>query len=136
MARAPESLVAKRLGVLPGDVVAVVSAPEGFRDSLTLPVGARLRTSARGRVAVLLFFATRRAELGRRLPAMARAVERDGGLWIAWPRRTSGVASDLSEAQVGEIGRVHGLVVAGVVPIGDGWSGVRLVRRVRSRAVS
>ena len=86
----------KKLGIREGSRVAVVSAPEGFDASLgALPAGAQLRTHARGRLDVIVFFVTRRAELARRFPSFARALERDGGLWVAWPKKTSGVATDL-----------------------------------------
>ena len=92
-----------------------------------------MRTSARGRVDVLVFFATRRAELTRRFPAMKRAIDVDGGLWIAWPKRTSGVASDLSENPVREIGLANGLVDNKVCAIDDTWSGLRFVYRRADR---
>ena len=125
--------LAKKLGIAEGANLAIISAPNGFCDDLALPGGVRVRTSARGRVDVLVFFATRRAELTRRFPAMKRAIEVDGGLWIAWPKRTSGVASDLSENPVREIGLANGLVDNKVCAIDDTWSGLRFVFRRTDR---
>lgn len=121
--------LAKKLGIAAGANLAIISSPNGFCDELALPDGVTVRTSARGRVDVLVFFATRRAELMRRFPAMKRAIDVDGGLWIAWPKRTSGVASDLSEAPVREIGLANGLVDNKVCAIDDTWSGLRFVYR-------
>ena len=126
--------LAKKLGIAAGSNLAVVSAPNGFCDDLALPEGVRVRTSARGRVDVLVFFATRGAELSRRFPAMKRAIEHDGGLWIAWPKRTSGVATDLSENPVREIGLTNGLVDNKVCAIDDTWSGLRFVYRRSDRS--
>jgi hypothetical protein len=92
-----------------------------------------LREQARGRLDVVVFFATRRAELTRRFPAMQRGLEPDGGLWIAWPKRTSGVATDLSENPVRECGLANGLVDNKVAAIDDIWSGLRFVYRVKDR---
>lgn len=125
MARHAGTPLAKRLGIAEGANLAIVSAPSGFRDDLDLPDGVRVRTAARGRVDVLVFFATRRAELVRRFPAMTRAIDADGGLWIAWPRRTSGVATDLSEGPVREIGLANGLVEHTACTIDEQWSGLR-----------
>jgi hypothetical protein len=124
----------KRLGIGEGCRVAVVAAPNGFAESLDLPPGAQLRTQARGRLDVVVYFVTRRAELARRFPAMKRGLEPDGGLWIAWPKRTSGVATDLSENPIREIGLHHGLVDNKVAAIDEIWSGLRFVYRLADRA--
>ena len=113
--------------------MAIVSAPHGFCDELDVPDGVRVRTAARGRLDVLVFFVTRRGELTRRFPTMKRALEFDGGLWIAWPKRTSGVATDLSENPVREIGLANGLVDNKVAAIDDTWSGLRFVYRRADR---
>ena len=65
---------------------------------------------ARGRLDVVVFFVTRRAELARRFPSFVRALEPDGGLWVAWPKKTSGVATDLAFDAVQEVGLDAGLV--------------------------
>ncbi len=118
--------LAKKLGIGEGCRLAVVAAPNGFAESLELPRGTQLRTQA-------VFFVTRRAELARRFPAMKRALEPDGGLWIAWPKRTSGVCTDLSENPIREIGLHHGLVDNKVAALDDIWSGLRFVYRVADR---
>ena len=66
---------------------------------------------------------------------MKRALELDGGLWIAWPKRTSGVATDLSENPMREIGLANGLVDNKVAAIDDTWSGLRFVYRRSDRPV-
>jgi hypothetical protein len=125
--------LAKKLGIAAGSRVAVVSCPNGFCESLDLPDGAILRRQARGHLDVVVFFVTRHAELARRFPTLKRRLEPDGGLWIAWPKRTSGVATDLSENPVREIGLANGLVDNKVAAIDDIWSGLRFVWRVRDR---
>ena len=91
--------------------MAVVAAPDGFdARARRLPDGVQLRTAARGRLDVIVFFVTRRAELARRFPTFVRALEPDGGLWVAWPKKTSGVATDLVFDAVQHVGLDAGLV--------------------------
>jgi hypothetical protein len=124
----------QKLGIKPGARVALVRAPEGFERTLRpLPDGVRVRTQARGALDVLVFFATRRSELARRFGALARVLESNGGLWIAWPKRTACVATDLSENIVREIGLGEGLVDNKVCAVDEIWSGLRFVHRVADR---
>ena len=109
-------------------------APEGFERALEpMPDGARLRHQARGQHDVVLFFATRRAELERRFATLARATGYSGGLWIAWPKRTAGVATDLRESIVREVGLANGLVDNKVCAVDETWSGLRFVFRLTDR---
>src|SRR5436853_7709220 len=95
----------QKLGVKPGARFAVVRAPAGFERALNpLPDGVRLRTQARGAQDVVLFFATRRAELERRFDGLARTIEPEGGLWIASPKRTACVATEPPQGNVLEPG--------------------------------
>jgi hypothetical protein len=125
--------LAKKLGVKEGCRLAIVSAPNGFAEALELPSGVQVRQQARGRLDVVVFFVTRRAELARRFPTLQNRLEPDGGLWIAWPKRTSDVATDLSFEPVQRIGLDNGLVDNKVAAIDDTWSGLRFVRRERDR---
>jgi hypothetical protein len=126
--------LAAKLGIREGTRVAVVSAPDGFVEVLgPLPAGVRLRTGARGRCDLVVYFVTRRAELARRFPSFVRALEPDGGLWVAWPKQTSGVATDLGFATVQTVGLAAGLVDTKVCAIDATWSGLRFVRRVADR---
>jgi hypothetical protein len=125
--------LAKKLGIREGARIAVLSPPKGFTDSLDLPTGVQLKREARGRHDVIVFFVTRRSELTRRFPSLARALEPDGGLWIAWPKRTSGVATDLSENPIRDIGLGIGLVDNKVAAIDETWSGLRFVYRLVDR---
>ena len=124
----------RKLGIREGSRVAVVAAPKGFDAALgALPPGAQLRAHARGRLDVIVFFVTRRAELARRFPSFMRALEDDGGLWVAWPKKTSGVATDLGFDVVQRVGLDAGLVDNKVAAIDGTWSGLRFVYRVADR---
>jgi hypothetical protein len=124
----------RKLGIRDGARLAIVSAPAGFEGVLgALPPGVDVRHQARGRLDVILFFVTRRAELTRRFPVFVRALVPNGGLWVAWPKKTSGVATDLAFDAVQTVGLEEGLVDNKVCAIDDTWSGLRFVHRRADR---
>jgi hypothetical protein len=124
----------RKLGIGEGCRVAIVAPPAGFDGVLgALPDGVNVRNQARGRLDVIVFFVTRRAELARRFAGFARAIEPDGGLWVAWPKKTSGVATDLAFDAVQHVGLDEGLVDNKVCAIDATWSGLRFVHRVEDR---
>lgn len=133
----PISSLARRLGIEPGSRIGLIRAPEGFERVLEpLPERVRIRTQARATLDVVVFFATRRAELDRRFATLARAVGEEGALWIAWPRRSACVATDLREAVVREIGTAHGLVDEKLGSLDEHWSAVRFVPPTVARFAS
>ncbi len=122
--------LARKLGIKEGQSVALLGAPDGFEATLEgLPDGVTLRTAARGTNEVLVSFHTARADLERRLPALLRAMDVDGGLWVAWPKRASGLPTDITEDTVREVVLPLGLVDNKVCAIDDTWSGLRVVWR-------
>jgi hypothetical protein len=124
----------RKLGIKPGSRLGLVGAPDGFDDTLgELPVGVSVRRRVQGPLDVIVAFHVRLRELERRLPALRVALNPDGGLWIAWPKRASGVATDVTENVVRELGLAAGLVDNKVCAIDEVWSGVRLVYRLRDR---
>jgi hypothetical protein len=126
--------LARKLGIKPGDRVALRSAPDGFDAVLgRLPEGVVIRTRVTGPLDVIVAFFARRSELERRFERLAAAVFPDGGLWIAWPKRASGRPTDLTEDVPREIGIAHGLVDNKVCAIDETWSGLRLVHRLENR---
>jgi len=82
---------------------------------------------------VLVSFHVRRAELERRLPALRAMMEPAAGLWIAWPKRASGVPTDITEDALRETALPTGLVDNKVCAIDEIWSGLRLVIRLEHR---
>jgi hypothetical protein len=126
----------RKLGIREGDAVALVRAPEGFRGTLArdgLPDGVRFRSRLGRDHEVIVAFFTRRAELERRFDSLASALDVDGGLWIAWPKRASGVATDITEDTVREVALPRGLVDNKVCAIDETWSGLRVVFRASER---
>jgi hypothetical protein len=126
----------RKLGIKPGARLALIGAPREFRQSTLgpLPDDVVVREDLRGgTLDVIVAFSERRSELERRLPALRRALDPAGGLWTAWPKRTSGVSTDLTEEVIRRIGLDAGLVDNKVCAIDSVWSGLRFVYRLRDR---
>ena len=122
--------LAKKLGIREGDRVALLGAPPTVRDALDpLPEGARVTTSARGTLDVIVSFHDRRADVEARIPRLLEALDVDGGIWMAWPKKASGVATDLTEDVQREVWLPLGLVDTKVCAIDETWSGLRLCWR-------
>jgi len=125
----------KKLGIKVNSAVALVGAPKEFEDTFgELPEGVVIRreTDERPDVApdLAMWFTRSRNELESRVEAMGAFAEK-GGLWIVWPKKSSGVASDLSQAAVRKVGLAAGLVDFKVCSIDETWSGLRFTRRKR-----
>ena len=121
----------KKLGIKPNSTLALVGAPAGFEHTLgALPDGVTIRHHARGKRDLTIWFLLKRSELVRRLKSLA-AVVGDGGLWIAWPKRASGLVTDLTQNDVRRAGLAAGLVDYKICAIDHTWSGLKFATRKR-----
>jgi hypothetical protein len=124
----------KKLGIKEGATVAFPGEPGTFRTALgALPQGVTVRRRVRGPLDLVVAFVTDRADLAAGLPALMAALTPEGSLWVAWPKRASGVATDVTEDVVREVALPLGLVDNKVCAIDDVWSGLRLVLRKELR---
>jgi hypothetical protein len=119
--------VPQKLGIKDGSRVALQGAPPGF--AAKMGVEPRLR----GQLDVVVLFATRRGELTRAFAPLARRLAPAGGLWIAWPKKSAQVKSDLSFETVQGIGLEAGLVDNKSCSIDETWQALRFVYRVEDR---
>src|SRR5262245_50339109 len=127
----------RKLGILPESRIALIAAPKGFEKSLgKLPSGVRVskKLAGNGKHDVIVVFVTEKAVLEKELSRLLRALEEDGGLWVAWPKKASGVATDMTEDRVRELALPRGLVDNKVCAIDDVWSGLRCVIRLENRS--
>jgi hypothetical protein len=122
--------LARKLGIAPGARVAALGSPAGFAERLDdAVVSARLR----GSFDVIVQFALALAVIERRREALIAALEPRGRLWVAWPKRSSAVASDLDDRVLREAMLASGLVDNKVCAIDETWSALCFVRRLGPR---
>jgi hypothetical protein len=127
--------LARKLGIKEGSALAALGpAPAGFVESLEpLPPGVRWKTQARGPLDLVVAFFTERADVVRRWPALTTAVGPTGTVWVAWPKKSSGLATDLTEDVFREDLLPTGWVDTKVCAIDETWSGLRFVLRKELR---
>lgn len=124
----------KKLGIKADFRVYFVNEPPEVRSELREAL-ASCKPARNGKDALdfAMFFTKSRAELSKRFAGIAKALAPAGMFWISWPKKSSGVATDLDENVVREIGLAAGLVDVKVCAVTDVWSGLKFVRRVRDR---
>ena len=126
--------LAQKIGIKAGHKLVFRNHPASFlRDLGKLPEGVVHSDRLAGKANVVVFFTDKLSALENDFSALARAMESDGMLWIAWPKRTSGVPTDLTEDVVRRVALERGLVDVKVCAIDDTWSGLKLVVRLKNR---
>ena len=126
----------QKLGIKPGHRVALLDAPKDFAKTLgALPAGVAVesRLSGAGAFDVIVWFTKSAAALEDAFDGLAKRLDPAGGLWISWPKKASGVATDITEDVVRRIALAKGLVDNKVCAVDETWSGLRLVVRVKDR---
>jgi hypothetical protein len=121
----------KKLGITEGSTVALLGAPSGLPGDL--PPGVTVKRQARGKADVVVAFFTERRDFERRIDALGRMIFPAGGLWVAWPKRSSGLATTMGEDVVRAVALPLGLVDNKVCAIDETWSGLRVVWRRERR---
>ena len=118
----------KKLGIKPDSRVLLLNAPGDFELE-----GVKVARRATGIADVILSFHTERRELEKRLPVLRERIEQNGRLWIAWPKKSSKLETDITENVVRDIALANALVDNKVAAITEIWSGLQLVIRVKDR---
>jgi hypothetical protein len=124
----------KKLGFKAGRRVTFVNAPADFADTLgALPEDIEVVAATERALDIAILFTDRAADLTKRFAPLARRLNPAGMLWVAWPKKASGVPTDLTEDRVREIGLAAGLVDVKVCAIDAVWSGLKFVYRLQDR---
>ena len=126
--------LAKKLGIKEGSRLRLVNAPKGFEKELgELPHG--VETTGRGNKPfnLVLLFVKSESALKKEFAREAKKIARDGMLWVAWPKKSSGVATDLTFGNVQKTGLQAGLVDVKICAVNDIWSGLKFVYRLKDR---
>jgi hypothetical protein len=124
----------KKLGIKDWCRLSLVGAPEVFLDRLRpMPDDVRIDLGAKEPIDVAVLFVTKAAALRREFPKLHKRLDRAGGLWVAYPKKASGVPTDVTFEVVQALGLAAGLVDNKVCAIDDVWTGLRFVYRKADR---
>jgi len=122
----------RKLGIREGSRVTLIGAPRGF-SLYPMPRGAVVGPRLRVDLDVAVLFVTRRADLERRFADLVRGLAPDGRLWVAWPKKASGMETDLTFEFVQRHGLGAGLVDNKSASIDEVFQGLQFVIRVADR---
>jgi DUF3052 family protein len=123
----------KKLGIKEGFSIAFVNAPKNFASELNLPPNVQAGGSSRAPLDFVLLFVKSEKELKQKFVHLAAKLKPNGMLWVAWPKKSSGVRTDLSFNDVQTIGLDAGLVDVKICAVDEVWSGLKFVIRVKDR---
>jgi len=125
----------KKLGIKDDARVALVNAPKDFQATLEdLPDNVKFMKSTTRSLDLILFFVSTERVLATEFTKLAARLTSNGMIWIAWPKKSSGVTTDLMFERVQRIGLDAGLVDVKICAIDDTWSGLKFVYRLKDRA--
>ncbi|HEY3783306.1 MAG TPA: hypothetical protein VGL56_19675 [Fimbriimonadaceae bacterium] len=124
--------LADKLGIKLGHAVAVINKPEGFEIE-GLPVGLPLLQQLEPNLNLVLYFTSSLKELEKCFPKLIESTVQNGSIWISWPKKASGLATDLNENLVRDTGLAVGVVDVKVCAVDETWSGLKFVRRLTDR---
>jgi hypothetical protein len=120
--------LSQKLGIKPGFCIFVSGAPASYREIVSpLPEGVTLASRLKAPLDMAHLFATEAAGLAKALESFRAAIFPDGMVWVSWPKKASGVATDLSDVVVRDIALPLGLVDVKVCAIDATWSGLKFV---------
>ena len=124
----------QKLGIKPGFRVCLVNDPSEVRTELSEALtSCNLAHDLRSQLDFVMVFTKSRADVSRQFARLTKALAPAGMLWVSWPKKSSGVATDLDENVVREIGLSAGLVDVKVCAVTEVWSGLKFVRRLKDR---
>ena len=124
----------KKLGIKPEFEIAFINAPENFVKELELPAGVPVKAISKSKdLDFILVFVKSRAALTTAFAQYCGKIKPNGMIWISWPKKASGVQTDLNENIVRDVGLAAGLVDVKVCAVDEIWSGLKFVYRLRDR---
>lgn len=127
----------KKLGIKPGCRIRIKNAPTHYRELVApLPDNVKISTGLRQNVDLWHVFTTSKSELQKVLTTAQKQIKQDGMIWVSWPKKSSGVASEVTEDTVREVALPLGLVDVKVCAVDDIWSGLKLVIRKENRVAN
>jgi len=126
--------LAKKLGIKDGFRIVLLDVPSEVRAELKSALAAcKVARELDQDVDFIMCFTKSKMQLAAEVGRVSRNLAPVGMLWVNWPKKSSGVATDLNENVVREIGLAAGLVDVKVCAVTDVWSGLKFVRRLKDR---
>ena len=126
--------LAQKLGIKAGQRVVTIGAPAGYRKLLApLPEGVSFPSEMRAGAVFVHFFVSERKLLEKELKRLRKLIADAGTLWISWPKKSSGVATDITEDTIREVALPLGFVDVKVCAVDETWSGLKLMVRRENR---
>lgn len=126
--------LAKKLGIKAGMVLHTVNAPENYGTLVDpLPENVTIASAQSKELDLVHVFATTRSELSRSLGNYLTKIKQNGAIWVSWPKKSSGIPSEITEDTVREVAVPLGLVDIKVCAVDEVWSGLKLVIRKENR---
>lgn len=134
MAGYSETPLVNKLGIKAGFRATFINAPRGFSKQLDLPPAVKINSRSKKPLDFVLLFVKSERDLLVGLPQYAARLDPAGMLWVAWPKKSSGIVTDLSFNNVQTIGLAEGLVDTKICAVDEIWSGLKFVFRLKDRA--
>jgi hypothetical protein len=126
--------LAKKLGIKSATTIRIVNAPEYYYDLFSdLPDDLKESVKGTSKVDFLHYFTMNRSYFLKDIRKLKASIRKNGTIWISWPKKASGIVSDIDEKFIREIALENGLVDVKVCAIDDIWSGLKLVIPVKQR---
>ena len=127
----------RKLGIKPDEQIIAIDAPKNYASLIAgLPKGARIASKVNAGAHFVHLFTTKRAELVRNLTRLRKSLDDTGTLWISWPKKSSGVPTDLTEDVIRAEALPLGFVDVKVCAVDETWSGLKLMVRRTNRATA
>lgn len=126
----------KKLGIKDGTQIIALNAPKQYPSLLglgELPSGAKITSRISKEAAFIHLFTDKQSDLKKQLPAIVKSLAKDGIFWISWPKKSSGVPTDITEDTRRTIVLPTGLVDVKVCAVDEVWSGLKFVWRIEKR---
>jgi hypothetical protein len=124
----------EKLGLKPGMIVVAIDPPDNYRKLLApIPSGVNFATRPTGNTKLVHLFATRRTELANQLSILRRKIADAAAVWVSWPKKSSGVVTDITEDAIRAVALPLGFVDVKVCAVDETWSGLKLMIRRENR---
>ena len=124
----------QKLGIKPGMIIVAIDPPDNYRKLLEpIPNGVNFATRPVGKTKFVHLFVRQRRLLQTHLQSLRRKIAEDAAVWVSWPKKSSGVATDITEDVIRAVALPFGFVDIKVCAVDETWSALKLMIRRENR---